>query len=88
MKTTHETSFSSEEVEEPKPFSSNHLLTELTVQLWQLLTTVYTGYKRALWLNQHQRTRLQLLDLSDEQLKDIGISRTAANKEANKLFWE
>jgi uncharacterized protein YjiS (DUF1127 family) len=31
---------------------------------------------------------LQLLELTDEQLKDIGISRTEANQEANKGFWE
>lgn len=33
------------------------------------------------------RTRKQLLDLSDEQLRDIGISREQAKLEAMRPFW-
>ena len=35
-----------------------------------------------------QRTRKELLDLSEEQLKDIGISKAQALKEANRGFWD
>lgn len=33
------------------------------------------------------RTRKQLLELSDEQLRDIGISRDQARLEAMRPFW-
>ncbi|SDI81079.1 protein of unknown function [Pseudomonas delhiensis] len=33
------------------------------------------------------RTRRQLLELSDEQLRDIGISREQARIEALRPFW-
>lgn len=33
------------------------------------------------------RTRRQLLELSDEQLRDIGISRQQARLEAMRPFW-
>ena len=33
------------------------------------------------------RTRKQLLELSDEQLRDIGISREQAKLEAMRPFW-
>ncbi|SDI34846.1 DUF1127 domain-containing protein [Pseudomonas panipatensis] len=33
------------------------------------------------------RTRKQLLELSDEQLRDIGISREQARIEAMRPFW-
>ncbi|MDH0290139.1 DUF1127 domain-containing protein [Pseudomonas sp. GD04087] len=33
------------------------------------------------------RTRKQLLELSDEQLRDIGISREQAQLEAMRPFW-
>ena len=33
------------------------------------------------------RTRRQLLELSDEQLRDIGISRDQARIEALRPFW-
>lgn len=33
------------------------------------------------------RTRRQLLELSDEQLRDIGISREQARVEALRPFW-
>ena len=35
-----------------------------------------------------QRTRKELLDLSDEQLKDIGITQSQRNEEANRGFWD
>ncbi|WP_152227283.1 DUF1127 domain-containing protein [Pseudomonas sp. SCB32] len=33
------------------------------------------------------RTRKQLLELSDEQLRDIGVSREQARLEAMRPFW-
>lgn len=76
------------ELEEPKPSKLPKLITELVVQSYQTAIDICTIYRRTLWLKQHQHTRQQLLDLSDDQLKDIGISREAANREANKCFWE
>lgn len=76
------------ELEEPKSFSLGQVFIELVVQFWQLITDTVTGYQRLVWLRQRQHTRAQLLDFSDEQLKDIGISRVDAQKEANKPFWE
>ena len=34
-----------------------------------------------------RRSRLALMELSDAQLKDIGISRSEAFREANRPFW-
>lgn len=79
----------SQEFEEAK--SGNligKLSTELSVQVWQFITDTLTSYRQIIWLRQRQQTRAQLLDLSDEQLKDIGISRVVAEQEANKWFWE
>jgi len=36
---------------------------------------------------QNYRTRKALFKLSDQQLKDIGLSREQAHKEASKPFW-
>lgn len=35
-----------------------------------------------------RRSRLALYELSDEQLKDIGISRADAYREARRPFWD
>ena len=37
---------------------------------------------------QRARQRRQLIDLDDRQLRDIGLSRGAARREANKAFWQ
>ncbi|WP_415900900.1 DUF1127 domain-containing protein [Neptuniibacter sp. QD48_11] len=37
--------------------------------------------------HQNYRTRKALMKLSDEQLKDIGLSRVQAHKESSKAFW-
>lgn len=45
----------------------------------------------AAWIDRlmaRRRSRLALLEMTDEQLKDIGISRADAYREANRLFWE
>ena len=36
---------------------------------------------------ERRRSRLALMELSDSQLKDIGISRSEAFREANRPFW-
>ncbi len=41
----------------------------------------------AFW-NERARQRRALSELSDELLKDIGVSRTDAIREARKSFWQ
>lgn len=36
---------------------------------------------------ERRRSRLALLEMSDEMLKDIGVSRSEAFREANRPFW-
>jgi uncharacterized protein YjiS (DUF1127 family) len=36
---------------------------------------------------ERRRSRLALMELSEAQLKDIGISRSEAYREANRPFW-
>ena len=45
------------------------------------------GFNRIQFWRQKQSQRLALLDLDDHQLSDIGISREAARREAEKPFW-
>ncbi len=40
-----------------------------------------------LWIERVQQ-RKELSELSDHQLKDIGITRDQAEKESNKNFWD
>ena len=37
---------------------------------------------------ERQLTRKQLLDLPDDRLKDLAITRKEADKEARKFFWQ
>jgi uncharacterized protein YjiS (DUF1127 family) len=37
---------------------------------------------------ERRRSRVSLMELSDAQLKDIGISRSEAYREANRPFWD
>jgi uncharacterized protein YjiS (DUF1127 family) len=37
---------------------------------------------------ERRRGRLALLEMTDEQLKDIGISRCDAHREGIRAFWE
>ncbi|WP_269581285.1 DUF1127 domain-containing protein [Roseibium sp. Sym1] len=39
------------------------------------------------WRQAH-RTRLHLLELSDHELEDLGLSRAAAHEEAMRPFWD
>jgi uncharacterized protein YjiS (DUF1127 family) len=45
---------------------------------------VFAAADRAL---QRRRQRNALLELSDRQLKDIGVTREQAQKEGHKPFW-
>ncbi|MBZ9798268.1 DUF1127 domain-containing protein [Mesorhizobium sp. ES1-4] len=40
------------------------------------------------YLLERRRGRLALLEMTDDQLKDIGISRCDAHREGIKPFWE
>ncbi|HET6467975.1 MAG TPA: DUF1127 domain-containing protein [Geminicoccaceae bacterium] len=40
-----------------------------------------------LWLERH-RQRRQLVELGDELLQDVGLSRADAFRESGKWFWE
>lgn len=59
-----------------------------THKLWQVFSI--TWYTLVNWrvLRQKQRTRMQLWDLTDEQLKDIGYTQREAEIEARKNFWQ
>ncbi|OHV88524.1 DUF1127 domain-containing protein [Mesorhizobium sp. ORS 3428] len=37
---------------------------------------------------ERRRSRLALLEMTDEQLKDIGVSRCDAHREGIRPFWE
>jgi uncharacterized protein YjiS (DUF1127 family) len=45
----------------------------------------------AKWIDhllERRRNRLALLEMTDEQLKDIGVSRCDAHREGIRPFWE
>jgi uncharacterized protein YjiS (DUF1127 family) len=45
----------------------------------------------ARWIDsllEHRRSRLALLEMTDDQLKDIGLSRCDAHREGIRPFWE
>lgn len=44
-------------------------------------------YKKIKIRHSISRQRRELLNLTDEQLKDIGVNREEAIKEAKKSFW-
>ncbi len=59
------------------------------VTLWgrsKLMLEAVLG-QMTLW-RMRSRTRTHLSSLSDPMLKDIGLSRSDANREARKWFWE
>ena len=53
------------------------------------LTEAPRGLQESRWQQfwRRLRTRKQLLELSDQQLRDIGISREQARLEAMRPFW-
>ncbi len=45
----------------------------------------------AMWIDrllERRRSRLALLEMTDEQLKDIGVSRCDAHREGLRPFWD
>lgn len=61
---------------------SRFSLTQLRYQLRAQLLTQLRSYR------ERRRSRRQLLTLDDRLLKDIGITRTQAQKEGRKAFWK
>ena len=54
-------------------------------------TKEYRLPKLLMWLEQmleRRRSRHALMQMSDDQLKDIGVSRAEAYGEANRPFWD
>jgi uncharacterized protein YjiS (DUF1127 family) len=56
------------------------------------LRSVLTAFS-SIWrwfdsLPEKQLTRRGLMELTDDQLKDIGISRSEARREASRPFWD
>lgn len=53
------------------------------------LVRMVTSFER--WIGnllERRRSRLALLEMTDEQLKDIGVSRCDAHREAIRPFWD
>lgn len=64
----------------------NNVFTALTAaEAGNFLTSIVTRVKR--W-NQLSRQRVQLAQMSDQMLSDIGLSRADASQEASRHFWE
>lgn len=55
---------------------------DLPFRLWVKLTVAMVTGKL-----QKRRSRLHLRNLSDQQLRDIGVTRHQANAEANKVWF-
>ena len=55
----------------------------LTFARWVM--NLQSEYK---WRSERYRSRLQLLALSDHELRDIGITREDAIEEAKRDFWD
>ena len=52
---------------------------------------VYVVASAARWMGNlldRRRSRLALLEMTDEQLKDIGVSRCDAHREGIRPFWD
>lgn len=70
------------------PGSISQSLRRLEAMFQRSLRLVGDG---ASWLERQlekRRTRMELMELSDEMLKDIGLSRADAYREACRPFWE
>lgn len=57
-------------------------------KLWQLFSIIWYTLLHWRKLRIRQHTRGQLLDLTNEQLRDIGLTRYEVEREARKWFWE
>ncbi|RWM72930.1 MULTISPECIES: DUF1127 domain-containing protein [Mesorhizobium] len=54
----------------------------------RLVRTVRSLASRIGSLLDRRRSRLALLEMTDDQLKDIGISRCEAHREGLRRFWD
>lgn len=54
----------------------------------RLSVMLTSGMSRLELMMQRHRTRRVLLALTDEQLKDIGLSRVDARREGLRPFWD
>ena len=66
-----------------------HQPTTRTATFWRSLRT--QGIAAANWVGrqlERRRSRLALLEMTDEQLKDIGLSRGEAHTEYMRRLWD
>lgn len=49
---------------------------------------LWHGYRRLVHWNQLRHERRQLAELSDDLLRDIGLTRREAVREARRPFWD
>ena len=56
-------------------------ITSMTGRLWMVALACHRALKR-------RQERHALRELDDQRLADLGISREAANREADKWFWQ
>ena len=62
----------------------------ITTESGRRRTPAYTLPKVIQWIEnvlERRRSRLALMELTDAQLKDIGVSRAEAYGEASRPFW-
>ncbi|MGR2739612.1 DUF1127 domain-containing protein [Billgrantia sp. Q4P2] len=55
---------------------------------WPLASLLWHWIRRVKHQVQLRRERTQLQELSDHQLRDIGLTRQQANREARRPFWD
>jgi uncharacterized protein YjiS (DUF1127 family) len=54
---------------------------------WPSLESLWAQLRQMGRVHARRRQRLDLFDLNDHQLRDIGLSREQVQREAGKLFW-
>ncbi|TGQ17956.1 MULTISPECIES: DUF1127 domain-containing protein [unclassified Mesorhizobium] len=64
-----------------EPLAHRGFVSRMVVALRSIVTQIGGMLER-------RRGRLALLEMTDEQLKDIGISRCDAHREGIRSFWE
>ncbi|SDL03100.1 Uncharacterized conserved protein YjiS, DUF1127 family [Franzmannia pantelleriensis] len=57
-------------------------------QRWRFIVRLWHWARRMDRLAQLRRERNQLHELSDELLRDIGLTRHEANRESRRHFWD
>lgn len=56
--------------------------------LRRLYFSAVSMFQRWAWQMEKRRSRVALLALSDEQLKDVALSRSDAYREINRRLWD